>query len=75
MSTLSKLHNITSISFRSVLTNAIVDPWAVMIKDLNAVVANRAVAAAGRAVELAGDAPLHPHLDGVVRNNELGGNC
>ena len=48
-----------------------------MIKDLNAVVANRAVAAPGRAVELAGDAPLHPHLGGrvVVRNNELGGNC
>ena len=46
-----------------------------MIKDLNAVVANRAVAAAGRAVELAGDAPLHPHLDRVVRDNELGGNC
>ena len=39
-----------------------------MIKDLNAVVANRAVAAPGRAVELAGDAPLHTHLGAVVRN-------
>ena len=46
-----------------------------MVKDLDAVVANRAVAAPGRAVELAGDAPLHPHLDRVVRDNELGGNC
>ena len=39
-----------------------------MIKDLNAVVANRAVAAPGRAVELAGDAPLHPHCDTVDLN-------
>ena len=37
-----------------------------MVKDLDAVVANRAVAAPGRAVELAGDAPLHPHLDGIM---------
>ena len=37
-----------------------------MIKDLDAVVANRAVAAPGRAVELAGDAPLHTYLDGIM---------
>ena len=39
------------------LTYAIVDPGAVMVKDLNAVVANRAVAAPRRPIELAGDTP------------------
>ena len=38
-------------------TYAIVDPGAVVVKDLNAVVADRAVAAPRRSVELAGDAP------------------
>jgi len=56
-------------------TNAIVDPWAVMIKDLNAVVANRAVAAPGRAVELAGDAPLHPHRDPIDLNIAVEGSA
>jgi len=44
---------------------AIVDPGAVMVKDLNAVVANRTVAAPRRPIELAGDTPLHPHCDPV----------
>ena len=38
-------------------TYAIVDPGAVMVEDLNAVVADRAVAAPRRSVELAGDTP------------------
>jgi len=49
-------------------TYAIVDPGAVMVKDLNAVVADRAVAAARRSIELAGDTPLHPHCDPVDLN-------
>ena len=44
------------------LTNAVVDPWAVVIKDLNTVIANTAVTAPGRSVELAGDTPLHTNL-------------
>ena len=38
-------------------TYAIVDPGAVMVKDLYAVVADRAVAAARRSIELASDTP------------------
>ena len=45
-----------------VLTNAVVDPRTVVVKDLNAVVADTAVAAPGGSVELAGDAPLHTDL-------------
>ena len=38
-------------------TYAIVDPGAVMVEDLNAVVADRAVTAARRSIELASDTP------------------
>ena len=38
-------------------TYAIVDPGAVVVKDLDAVVADRAVAAPGRPIELASDTP------------------
>jgi len=47
---------------------AIVDPGAVMVEDLNAVVADRAVTAARRSIELASDTPLHPHCDPVDFN-------
>ena len=43
--------------------NAVVDPGTMMIKDLDAVVADTAVTAARWSVELAGDTPLHPHRD------------
>lgn len=48
--------------------NAVVDPWAVVIKDLNAVVANTAVTAPGRSVELASDTPLHTNRDSIDLN-------
>ena len=38
-------------------TYAIVDPGAVMVEDLNAIVADRAVTAARRSIELASDTP------------------
>jgi hypothetical protein len=44
------------------LTYAVVDPGAVVVEYLDAVVAYRAVGAAGRPVELTRHAPLHPHL-------------
>ena len=44
------------------LTNAVVDPWAVVIKDLNTVITNTAVTAPRWSVELAGDTPLHTNL-------------
>jgi hypothetical protein len=46
-------------------TYAIVDPGAVVVKDLNAVVADGAVAAPRRPIELTSDTPLHPHCDSV----------
>lgn len=49
-------------------TYAIVDPGAVVVKDLDAVVADRAVAAPGRPIELASDTPLHSHCDSVDLN-------
>jgi len=46
-------------------TYAIVDPGTVVVKDLDAVVADGAVAAPRRPIELARDTPLHPHCDSV----------
>ena len=46
-------------------SNAVVHPRTVMVEYLNAVVADTAVTTAGRPIELAGDAPLHPHGDPV----------
>ncbi len=43
--------------------DAVVDPRAVVVEHLDAVVADGAVRAAGRAVELAGHAPLHADLE------------
>jgi len=45
--------------------NAVVDPRTVVVKDLNAVVADTAVTAPGGSVELAGDAPLHTDRDSI----------
>ena len=49
-------------------SNAVVDPGTVMVEYLNTVVTHTAVTTAGRPVELAGDAPLHPHGDPVDLN-------
>jgi hypothetical protein len=46
-------------------TYAIVDPGTVVVEDLDAVVADGAVAAARGTIKLAGDTPLHPHGDSV----------
>ena len=45
--------------------DAVVDPGAVVVKDLYAVVADRAVRAAGRSVKLTCDTPLHSDGDSV----------
>jgi hypothetical protein len=45
-----------------VVTYAVVDPGAVVVEYLDAVVADGAVGAAGRPVELTRHTPLHPHL-------------
>ena len=46
-------------------SNAVVDPGAVVVEYLDAVVADTAVTAPRRPVELTGDAPLHPYGDPV----------
>lgn len=48
--------------------NAVVDPWAVVIKDLDTVVADTAVTAPGRSVELASHTPLHTNRDSIDLN-------
>lgn len=48
--------------------NAVVDPWAVVIKDLNTVITNTAVTAPRWSVELAGDTPLHTNRDSIDLN-------
>ena len=42
--------------------DAVIDPGAVVVKYLNAVITHAAVAAPWRSVELTSHAPLHPHL-------------
>ncbi len=47
---------------RVTVTYAVVDPGAVVVEYLDAVVADGAVGAAGRPIELTRHTPLHPHL-------------
>jgi len=48
--------------------NTVVNPWAVVVKDLNTVVTDTAVTAPGWSVELAGHAPLHTNRDSIDLN-------
>lgn len=45
--------------------DAVVHPRTVVVERLDAVIADRAVRAARRSVELTGDAPLHAHGDAI----------
>jgi len=53
--------------------NTVVDPRAVVVKDLNTVVTDTAVAAPGRSVELTCHTPLHPNRDSIDLNISVEG--